>query len=299
MSLSAAFYRDFEDKFRGSRKEIMQRLEVYLPLLDAVYCEFPETARAIDFGCGRGEWLQLLKQRGWSAYGIDINPDMVKAAEEIGLEVKIADALSHLQSLPSSSIRLITGFHIAEHLPFEILISFLAESQRVLEEGGLLILETPNPENLTVGTWSFYMDPTHIKPLPPLLLQFLAEKSGFSDVNVIRLNGDNAVSMDSASITEAIRSLLFANMDYAILAQKAALDLRGQGIVSSFVSKRPHGVSSNIDAISRFESRFNDCEQAITLCNQQISAIYASKSWRLTAPIRWMSRCIKRVLRLN
>lgn len=92
-----------------------------------------------------------------------------------------------LQSQADQSLIALTGFHIAEHLPFEVLQLLVMHTLRVLKPGGLLILETPNPENVSVGTCSFYMDPTHNHPLPPPLLEFLPIHYGFNRAITVRL----------------------------------------------------------------------------------------------------------------
>lgn len=167
------FYRAFEDRHRGSRELITSRLRVYLPFI-LPFKHNEEKPKALDLGCGRGEWLQLLKESSFDAFGVDLDKGMLKACKTLGRSTKRVDALAYLRDQPDRSINIVSGFHIAEHLPFEVLTSIVMESLRVLTPGGLLILETPNPENIIVGSKSFYMDPTHQKPIPPELLLFLS-----------------------------------------------------------------------------------------------------------------------------
>jgi O-antigen chain-terminating methyltransferase len=142
---------------------------------------------------------------------------MLAACLERGLNVVSVDALAHLVSLPSGSLLAVTGFHIAEHLPFDTLQSLFAQAIRVLVPGGLLILETPNPENLLVGSANFYIDPTHQRPLPSQLLSFLAEYRGFSPVRLLRLQEEERLAKGA---TPSLYDVL-ANVspDYAIVAQ--------------------------------------------------------------------------------
>ena len=169
-----SFYKAFEDRFRGSRQEVRQRLEVYLPFLEALR-PFHRKFMVLDLGCGRGEWLQFLKELKFEAIGIDLDQEMANDCESLGLKVRCEHVLQALKSFRSKSLSLVTGFHIAEHLSFEELRQVVGEAHRALKAGGLLILETPNPENITVGSMNFYLDPTHQKPLPPKLLDFLPE----------------------------------------------------------------------------------------------------------------------------
>jgi len=163
------FYRAFEEKHRGPRELIKSRLQAYLPFITAIKNIYPQP-KAIDLGCGRGEWLELLGEHGFDAQGVDLDDGMLKACREIGLNVHTGDAVSFLKNLPNDSQAIISGFHVAEHIPFDDLKILVEEALRSLKPAGLLILETPNPENIVVGTSSFYVDPTHIRPLPPLLL---------------------------------------------------------------------------------------------------------------------------------
>ncbi|MDX5935070.1 methyltransferase domain-containing protein [Acidithiobacillus thiooxidans] len=171
------FYRAFEDRYRGSRALIKSRVKVYLPFLYPLKALYPDTP-VLDLGCGRGEWLELLGEEGFTAYGVDQDAGMLSACTELGLSVEQGDALEALRNLPDASQMVVSGFHIAEHVPFPILYEMVRETLRVLKPAGLLILETPNAENLVVGSSSFYLDPTHQRPLLPLLLSFLTPARG-------------------------------------------------------------------------------------------------------------------------
>ncbi len=183
---SAGFYRAFEERHRGPRELIAKRLEVYLPFI-APLSELYQPAAAIDLGCGRGEWLELLTQHGFVPQGVDLDSGMLAACHERGLSVIPGEAVEFLRSLDNESQSVVSGFHIAEHVPFDSLEQLVVESLRVLKPGGLLILETPNPENLIVGTSGFYLDPTHLRPIPPPLLSFLPAYHGFQRVKTLRL----------------------------------------------------------------------------------------------------------------
>ena len=136
--MTNSFYKAFEDRFRGSKQEIRQRLEVYLPFLEALR-PFHRKFTVLDLGCGRGEWLQLLKDLKLEAFGIDLDQDMINECESLGLNVRCEDVLQALKSFPSKSLSLVTGFHIAEHFSFEDLRQFFGEPFRVLKDGGLLM----------------------------------------------------------------------------------------------------------------------------------------------------------------
>ena len=295
------FYKSLEDKFRGSRDLIKERLTIYLPFLE-VFKNIEQNVNVVDVGCGRGEWLQLLQENGIDAFGVDTDEGMLENAKKFGLNVKLIDAIEYLKSLDDESLYAISGFHIAEHLDFELLKELVKESFRVLKPAGLLILETPNPENIKIATCDFYLDPTHIKPIPPNLLSFLPEFYGFKRTKILRLQEDKELkNSDFVSIDKIIQG---ASPDYAVVAQKSAktetLELFDE------VFEKDYGLQ--IDTLmSKFEERLENMQKNINMLvtsknqleeqlahinhrsNQvelQILSLLNSKSWKLTAPLR-------------
>lgn len=178
------FYVSFEDRFRGSRDEIKQRLKSYLPFLkEGVPGQ--EQSMILDIGCGRGEWLELLRDAQLNAKGIDLNQIMVDQCREKGLAATEADALAYLMDVGQNSLGAVTAFHLIEHLELGTLVNVINEIMRVLRPGGLVLFETPNPENIAVGACNFYADPTHRNPIFPPTIQFIIEQRGFSEVKLL------------------------------------------------------------------------------------------------------------------
>jgi SAM-dependent methyltransferase len=213
------FYKSFEEKYRGSRELIKSRQRVYLQFIKPLLSSYKD-AKAVDLGCGRGEWLELLKESGFDGHGVDLDDDMLAACRQQGLNVEMQDALSALKALPNESQLVVSGFHIAEHIQFSDLQLLVQEALRVLKPAGLLILETPNPENITVGTVNFYLDPTHQRPIPPQLLSFLPEYYGFAKVKVVRLQEDKSLTGKAwTSLSDVLGGV---SPDYAVIAQKHA-----------------------------------------------------------------------------
>jgi len=174
-----ALYISLEDHFRGDKEAVHQRQLQYLPYIsDIVSGEFP----LIDLGCGRGEWLQVLKENHIVARGIDSNAACVAECTENGLSASLGELLDTLTHLPDASCGSITMFQVLEHLPFDIVVNVLREARRVLIPGGVFIGEVPNSETLRVGASTFWIDPTHQRPLFPAVLAFLASSVGFSGV---------------------------------------------------------------------------------------------------------------------
>ena len=214
------FYKSFEDKFRGDKSEIKKRLLAYEPFLQ-ILKQNNEKPAAVDLGCGRGEWLEILKQNGFAARGCDVSDEMIKECEKNALEAKNQGAIEFLSKLEDSSLALVSAFQLAEHLEFSELCELIKQARRVLKDGGILILETPNPENLRVATLTFYLDVTHVKPIPPMLLEYLCEFEGFSDTFMMRLNSNLSFSEDLENQNVTLRDVLSSvGLDYAVLGLK-------------------------------------------------------------------------------
>lgn len=299
------FYKAFEDKHRGSRELIKSRLNSYLPFVNLIKEEY-EHSQAIDLGCGRGEWLELLnEQGGFEARGVDLDKGMLDVCEKHGLQYKQQDALTCLNSLADESQALVTGFHLAEHIPFTDLQALVKQALRVLKPAGLLILETPNPENITVGTSEFYMDPTHSNPLPPHLLKFLPDYYGFQQTKIIRLQEDKTLICHSK--VTLLNVLKGVSPDYAVVAKKSAK----KQILGRFQSvfQKDYGVTlellagnydreakDNEGRLLAAEERMLAAEAKTQEATQRIALLLSSSSWRYTKPFRWLMVQLKKLL---
>ena len=221
--LPDAMYVSFEDRFRGTRDEVKQRQQSYLPYVKEA-SSATETAPVLDLGCGRGEWLEILRDHGYTAKGVDLNPVMVDLCRGFDLKVIKAEVAQFLREQKSESFGVITAFHLIEHLTLGRIISLIDESLRLLRSGGAIILETPNPENMVVGACNFYLDPTHRNPLPPRTMAFLLEGRGFVRVEIMRLHSvhENCpIAEDDKSITARFNELFYGPQDYAVIGWKA------------------------------------------------------------------------------
>jgi SAM-dependent methyltransferase len=215
--LHDSLYASFEDEFRGPREEVRERLQVYVPFLK----EAEITGGVLDIGCGRGEWLQLVKSEGIEAQGVDRNRVFIEQCRAAGLNVVENDALSYLRSLPAESLSAVTIFHLVEHLPLETLINVVDEIVRTLKRDGLLIIETPNPENLIVGSHTFYVDPTHRNPIPSQTLQFLLEARGLRALEVLKLRPRDEVKLaEDSELVTRFNEYFYSAPDYGIIARK-------------------------------------------------------------------------------
>lgn len=215
----AEFYRNFEAKFRGTYEEIRNRVEVYSDTVNKAL-KTTSSKRFIDLGCGRGELLDFATSLGADAVGVDLLDTQLAEARRRGFEVHQQDALEYLRAQPNRSASVIGSLHMVEHIPFDTLLALLDEAARVLERDGYLILETPNPENVQVGANNFYLDPTHLRPLPPALLEFCTLNAGFRNVDVLRLAPmhDMPQFNEQEDDHEKIKRVLFGSQDYAVIA---------------------------------------------------------------------------------
>jgi O-antigen chain-terminating methyltransferase len=289
------FYHAFEEKYRGSRDLIKSRQAAYLPYIDVLKAQ-RGNLKALDLGCGRGEWLELLKEWGIEAEGIDLDASMLSICYEMGLNVREDNALTVLAKMPSSSLDIISGFHIAEHLDFPDLVALVRNAFNALKPGGLLILETPNSENIAVATSSFYLDPTHHNPLPIQLLSFLFEYAGFSAIEEVRLNADIEVNKNSwISLHDVVAGV---SRDYGIVGQTPFLTDSGSNLSIKNIQGEP-GLTY-LDLVGRFDSQTHRVNEQIRDAVIEIAALKFENSavmarlHKLEAPYR----LVKRLLRL-
>ncbi|HEX6595697.1 MAG TPA: class I SAM-dependent methyltransferase, partial [Acidimicrobiales bacterium] len=224
-------YMEFENRFRGDPQAIADRQRFYLDLFKGA------TLPVVDIGCGRGEFLGLLREAGIPCYGVDRHPDMVKLCREQGFEVVDADSMEHLASVEEGSLGGIFCSQMVEHLAPSEVPGFFELANRAVAVGAPFVCETINPESLFVYAHAFYVDLGHLRPLHPLTLEFLAEMAGFSSVKVeyvspvppeFRPEKLPAVEGEAleglvTSLDENFRridDLLFGPQDFAIVARR-------------------------------------------------------------------------------
>jgi len=194
--LADDFYTNHQNKLRGSTEEIKKRQSVYLKYIKDIPRPLKDKYYFLDIGFGRGEFIDLLKeQKLKNIEGVDINRDYVLKAKQKGYTVFREDALKHLYLLDKKYYG-ISAFHLIEHLDFHQLFDLLVLCSKKIVKGGVLILETPNVENVKVGSSSFFLDPTHKLKLPSLLLKTLLEYLGFTRIEFLYLHPDKLEAQD-------------------------------------------------------------------------------------------------------
>jgi SAM-dependent methyltransferase len=220
--LDAWKYVGFEDRFRGSQDEIRARLEAYLPF-------FAGASDVLDIGCGRGEFLDLLRAQGISGRGLDLNHEMVEVCQARGLTAVEGDALSYLRGLPDGSLGGLLAAQVVEHLEPDYLLQMLEAAFHALRPGSTIILETINPACWFAFFSSYIRDITHVRPLHPDTLSYLLTANGFQQVTVRysapyperdklrHVHGDGLVEEAFNANVDKLNSLLFTYLDYAAI----------------------------------------------------------------------------------
>lgn len=209
--------------FRGDPVQLRTRLSAHLPEVAQALARVPQPTveSVLDLGCGRGEWLGLVQEAGHSALGIDLSAECVATCQSQGLNVQLGDALRVLQQTPDQSVAVVTAFHLVEHLPLKGQITLFNEAWRVLAPGGLLLAETPNPENLRVISCNFWYDPTHQRPLPAEMLRVLAKSAGFTQIETALIQPPNISATEQEHYPPRLRHMLFCGEDIVIKAVKS------------------------------------------------------------------------------
>jgi len=291
------FYRAFEERHYAPREIIKTLRKQYLPFVTPLLKVYPGSA-TFDVGCGRGEWLELMTEIGFKPLGIDIDQGMLHACLERNLPAKKGDAIEFISCLEDESQAIVSAFHVVEHISFDQLMRLVREALRVLKPGGLLIMETPNPENIAVATCNFYIDPTHHRPIPPQLLSFLPEYCGFARIKTLRLQeSKELVEKELPTLNDVFYG---ASPDYAVIAQKGGHEELFRLLDQEF--NKDSGLTLKTLA-DRFEARVQKIEEKAQQAEAKamqaeaaLQAIYQSRSWRVTAPLRWLSAKIKRLV---
>ena len=215
------FYNRLENRLRGSREDIRNRLCVYQPDVEAAIIRTGGRP-VLDLGCGRGEWLQLMREMDIDAVGVDLNADQMSEAKDAGLDIKQMTAQLALAEAEDNSLSVVSAHHLIEHVPFPDVAWIAREALRVLAPGGVLIFETPNPRNVLVAATSFHNDPTHIRPLTDPVLSVLFETIGYHPVEVRFLHPHERLDdfLARPGFDPELAHLLFGPQDLAMIGQK-------------------------------------------------------------------------------
>jgi len=204
----------FANAFRGPEERIRAHQPRYV-------ARFAGTSGIIlDIGCGRGEFMEAAREAGLHVRGIDLSEESVALCRSKGLEAEVADLFEFLAALPDHSLGGVYCSQVVEHLApsrLPLMIQLLGKKMRA---GALVAFETPNPECLAIFATHFYIDPTHTRPVPAVLLRFYLEEAGFGNVEIERLAPAVETLPALAELPVAVRESLFGGLDYALFAHK-------------------------------------------------------------------------------
>ncbi len=206
-------YFDFENHFRGSIAQIKEAQRIYLPY-------FQGKQHVLDIGCGRGEFLSLLKDEGIPAQGVDIYEPYIDYCRMQGLSAQCGDGIRYLAQM--EQVDGIFAGQVVEHLTTEQIVQLCNTAYEKLTEGGCIVLETPNPTSLAIYTGAFYIDPSHEKPVHPLTLRYFLEKAGFRKIEILypeQSRPDVEISSSDPDLLK-MKEILFGAQDYAVIAVK-------------------------------------------------------------------------------
>jgi len=201
----------FAHKFRGPEPKIRAHFERYLPL-------FAKAANTLDLGCGRGEFLRLLRDRQVPARGLDLSAENIALCQSEALDAEMADFFTYLPGLSDGSLGGVFCSQVIEHLPAAKLPELIRLCAAKLKPGAPILFETPNPECLAIFATHFYLDPTHVRPVPPALMEFYLSEAGFTSITVERLGTAANDFPELAALPETFRQRFFGSLDYAIHA---------------------------------------------------------------------------------
>ena len=203
----------FAARFRGSEERVRELARFYVP-------HFAGCRGVVDLGCGRGEFLEVMKEAGIAARGVDLNREAVALCRAKGLDAEAADLFDHLAALADASIEGIFCGQVVEHLPPHRLPELVRLAAAKLARGGVLAIETPNPECLAIFATHFFLDPTHSRPIPSALLVFYLEECGFGRIQVHRLSPAVESLPSLAALPEEFRQTFFDGLDSAVIARR-------------------------------------------------------------------------------
>jgi O-antigen chain-terminating methyltransferase len=206
-------YARFAERFRGSEDYVKAGQQIYLPY-------FAACRNVLDIGCGRGEFLKTMRDAGVPARGIELSRESVAACRLAGLDAEVADAFPYLAGLPEGSLDGIFCAQVVEHLAPERLPELIRLCASSLAPGGVIAIETPNPECLAIFATHFYLDPTHTRPVPHSLLIFYLEEFGVGNIGLRRLSAARESMPALDSLPEAFREAFFGALDYAVIGRK-------------------------------------------------------------------------------
>ena len=216
------FYFQLQGRFQSNVQADTTRLEMYRSVIGNLDPKMP-AGTWLDIGCGRGKWLRLASDGGYEAVGVDSSPAAIQHCRESGLQVTECDALEFLRSIGDESFAVISAFHVLEHCPFDYCLNLVYQIARALKPGGVLLIETPHAGNLLMAAEQFWMDPTHNRPIPLALMEFLFEYCGIGVVHRFEVSPraeSEHLPFRELELANRLDRLLYGPQDYAMMGRR-------------------------------------------------------------------------------
>ena len=300
------FYARFEELHRGSHEELVGKFSKYDSLISYIVKENPR-AQFIDLGCGSGEFLTYLSKFSISAIGVEKDPSMASKMQKGLRNIELCDALTWLKKQNDSSVDFVSAIHVIEHLEFTYFYELVGEIRRILRENGVVLLETPNPDNILVATRNFYVDPTHLRPSTGELTEFVLRYHGFGFTCTWGVN-ESPKKIKSPSLGDVLGG---ASPDQTIFAtmrktpvEKGLMEIlqvkKGRTtkeLCDLFEKRYMHDYSKITEAVKKTEAQIWEnsiaMERMKNSFERELSAIYNSRSWKITAPLRSLVKYLK------
>ncbi len=313
METGKDFYRDFDETFRGPDNVVKERLAIYRDFINLLKEKY-DPCNAIDLGGGRGKWLEILGAMGVRVHRADQDEGMVGRYRGRGSSVLQRDAVAFIRDCPDSTFALVSWLHVAEHIDFVDLEDLFQQASRVLKPGGLLILETANPDNRVSASGDFFADPIHVRQRQGRFLGFFAKYCGFSRIKVFWLQGTSRLhSVNRVTLADVLGS---GSFDWGLVAQKAG-DSEFMRVFDEVFAKgkwlTTGDLSTQYDAYqdrrwlsvaadnSRMEARANDLEIQVGMLKEDVRRLEAHLAGCIAAlpPIGGGQRLQRILVRLS
>lgn len=204
----------FAQRFRGSEEKIREHQKMYA-------ARFAGAEEILDLGCGRGEFLEVARDAGLKAHGIDLSEESIAICRSKGLKAERADLFEYLSAMQDATLGGVYCSQVVEHLAPERLPDLIHLLGRKMKRGAVMAVETPNSECLAIFATHFYLDPTHTRPVPAPLLRFYLEEAGFTNIEIEKLSPAVETMPSLAELPASVRDAFFGGLDYAIFGKKS------------------------------------------------------------------------------
>ena len=269
--MNSNFYFDFENKFRGSQQDVLEKLNTYDGLLNQILNHI-NAPKLLDIGSGRGEWIRKCSTLGFECTGIDFNQKMSDYSKNQDMNIIYDDALNTMRNFEDHTFDVISSFHMIEHLDQEYLSELIVQCKRILTTDGVLIMETPSIDNLIISTNLFYLDPTHITHINPSQLKFIVEHIGFDNAEIFYINGGPLQDSINSRLTRVFCGVAQDIVCIATSSRSASLFLNSQN--SNWRDLLPIGITT-LNAASDYDNQIVQREELmLSRLQAQEIAIY-------------------------